>query len=278
MTPPVKPEATPAPTALSGVTPLQDQQELLQKLTRLVTKNNGDTTAAMDELMTDNKNVRQRCRDIEALNAKLADAQIPQGGMALTADQRKLWEKLQELKVATPEALATLHKEHGEFVAKDATDKRLKLFADMAGAKDEKGEDIAWDPKLLGELLNLKNMDGELRDAIVPDKADKTKTVAIKIPYVKPKDNPSAAGEPLTQYATRELSGFLDALRKAAASQDPKSGDRGRTPTRKEVPPQSPSTPAPTSQAADGNLGAAQRVLAARYGDPFAGTTADSSK
>ena len=263
----VKPETPPAPT-----TPIPSAEELAAKVSRLIIKNNGDAAEAIQAVLDDNKNLRDHKRHWEAENERLKQNQIPKDGLVLTADQKKIWEKLTELKIESPDALVTLHKEHTELKTKDAEATKQQLIESMASGMDDKGQPINWEPKLLGELMNLKGLDGELKDAIIPDPNDKTKTISIKIPHVKQRANPNAAAEPLTQYVERELKGFQDALRKAAPA-DGKGATGKRTGMPREIPPQpTATTPAPASgsQGAADNLGVAQRVLAGRYGDPFA--------
>lgn len=268
-----KPEqASPPAPASATLPPIPSAEELAAKVSKLIIKNNGDAAEAIQAVLDDNKNLRDHRRHWEGELAKWNEflKNTPQGGLQISATDKPLWEKMKELGITKVEDLVTMHTEHGQYKVKQAEDTLAKLHADMAAGKDDKGADLNLDPKLLGELLKLKGMTGEMKDAIIPDPNDKSKTLAIKIPYVKSQANPNAAAEPLMQYVARDLPGFQDALRKAPASE--KGDGRGRTtPTRKEVPPQPTTTPKSTgSQGADGSLGAAQRALAGRYGDPFA--------
>lgn len=246
------PATPPAPV----VGPNLDQTQLAVQIASLLRKNNGEPDKVIELLLADNTAYRERHRvDTETIT-ELKKKVPADGAIVLVGEEAKSYTALKELKL-TPDQIKTLQTEHGDLKTK-VTEQEYKALVGQAAGD-------AYNADTLYDLLGMKGQRIVMKEMIVPDEKDKTKTVKKNVPHVRKASDDKAAEEDLKTYVERELKGYELALRKAAGGT---SDVRGGRSTVSEFPSQTTSTT--TGKVPGSGAEVVQRHIADRYQPPSA--------
>ena len=217
-----------------------DIDELAAKVSRLVSKKDGDPSEAIALVMKENANYRDRHRDdartIKEQSDKIKELETKAPGkddIVLKGDEAKAYTALMALKPTVQEV----------------TDLRtFKTNADHKAKMKEVGEAAGYNPEALAEVLMMKGMMAVMVEATVPDEKDKSKLVKKNIPHVRPITDTEGKVTPilLTEYVDKNLQLFLPALRKDAKGHQSGRSSDGRS--------DGHFTPLPAQSAASGSM------------------------
>lgn len=184
--------------------PMEDEiKDLTEQVKRLVARENGDHSKVIEKLLTENHDYRERHRTdkekIDAFENKTKDSVI------LTGDDRKLWEGLKALNLK-PEEITTAITERDDLKGKHGELSQQLLVRDVA-------DKLGWKPTVLNDVVTLKKLAIEDRDAEVEVEGEKK---TVKLPHVKAGDKFVL----LSKYAEDNLQDYLPALRKSVEEGD----------------------------------------------------------
>lgn len=189
----------------SGLTP-DEKAAFDNRLKKLEGKNDNAVVALAEELYKENFQLRDR-------NRKLTDNQIPEGGIALTAEQKAAWEGYQAL--GKPEEIKQGLDQRTQFqgeLEKAKRTEQLRTVASAAGYNYEVLADVDELARARGKALTY-----EVRDLLQQDGSKKP------TPFVKD----GTTEKPLTEYADSEWKNHLAALKTQGGQQQQQQQSSG---------------------------------------------------
>jgi len=260
-----------APGTQGGAADPQFIDNLAGQVARLISKNNGDPTEALNLVLAENQRYRDRHRQDQAIIQQFRDAQPDKDARVIKGDEVKLFDAAKALNLKPEELTALPAKLTDLQIKQQAYD-----FRDLA-TKAAEAEDL--EPNVLAELLQQRNIHLELKELTVPDPKDATKTTKKIVPHVRPKADDKAALEPLATYVDRELKLYGPALRKDARngnSLSPRADGRRTNGTMASFPTQSASSD--RSKATGNAAENVDRHLSSQYALPGAAGSSSDKK
>lgn len=241
------------------------------KVAAIVARNKGDTGEAMELVLKENQKYRDRHRHDIGIIQQLRDAQPKDGGTILSKEEAKIYADFKALNL-TVEQVTKLRDEHRDLTAKVSKADQEKIDHAAADALNLRGE-------LLSELLTGRGMKVEMKEAIVPDPKDNTKTIKQQIPHIRPLADDKATPEPLSAYVERELKLYEPALRKDAGKDTGNQRARGADGRQQQSPARFPNQSASRSPSGKAGNGAAEggdivdRHISSTYASPIPSPT-----
>lgn len=164
-----------------------------------------DANQAVGELLKDNFKQREKIRDLER---DLESNRVPEGGLALTADEAKAWAAYQEL--GKPEELQSGLKERDDLKEKVELHERKERVAEAASA-------ASLNPEVLLKLPGSEKLRFEV-------KTEKVDGEDVPVAYVTEAED-GATPQKLTDYVDETWPEFKPALQ--AEEQEEKGGGGG---------------------------------------------------
>ncbi len=168
----------------------------------------GNDVAAVTEMAA-----RERARkesEIRDLKRRLRAARVPEGGVVLSADEAKVWEKVKAL--GEPDAIAKKIADGAEAIQRLASIEREREDAEVA-------ELAGYNAAVLTRLRESEGFAVEVRTVKQDGKT-------VRVPYARKTGSdgkPTGDAVPLTEYAEEHLTLFMPAL--AAVSDGSANGD-----------------------------------------------------
>lgn len=207
----VKPEGT-----TTTVKEPLDEARLASRVARLVNKNKGDVGEAVELVLSENANYRERHRlDTETLRARDARIKELEGlvpgkeDVVLKGDEAKAYKGLAEVKTT----------------AQEVTELRtFKTHAERVALMKTAGEKVGYDPDVLADLLGMRGVKVVMKEVTTLDPKDKSKTIKDTLPHVQPITDDKAEPMLLTDYVDKHLKLYEQALRKDASGSTSRKG------------------------------------------------------